>query len=150
MVEKKNCRLAQWFHPVGVTRERRLPAVNPGMGPTIRETVLGTGVTPGRCIQGVKAMNRSFLVVPHMGLHVSLGPDCESRYRDAMVEKTNCHLAQGFHPVVLPGRGLLTVNPSNGAYHWRNCAWHRRYTQLVQSGSIDYSEVPEVSPLHPI
>ena len=36
----------------------------------------------------VKAMNRSFLVVPHMELHVSLGPNCESWYRDAMAEKT--------------------------------------------------------------
>ena len=79
MVERTNCCLAQWFHQVGVTGERRLPAVNPGMGPTIGETVLGTGVTPSWCNQGVKAMNRSFLVVPHMELHVSLGPDCESR-----------------------------------------------------------------------
>ena len=47
MVERTNCCLAQWFHPVGVTGERRLPAVNPGMGPTIGETVIGAGVTPG-------------------------------------------------------------------------------------------------------
>ena len=29
----------------------------------------------------------------------SQSPDCESRYRDTMVEKTNCRLAQWFHPV---------------------------------------------------
>ena len=52
--------------PSSVTRERSLLTVNPDMGSTIANTVLDTGVTPGWCNQGVKAMNTSFLAVPHM------------------------------------------------------------------------------------
>ena len=37
--------------PGGATRERGLLTVNPGTGPTIGETVLGTGVPPGGLIR---------------------------------------------------------------------------------------------------
>ena len=37
--------------PAGATRERDLLTVNPGTGPAIGETVLGTGVPPGGLIK---------------------------------------------------------------------------------------------------
>ena len=51
------------------------------------------------------------------GVSLESRPDCESRYRDARVERERkkCRLAQWFYPVVRPGRDLPTVNPGTGA-----------------------------------
>ena len=78
-------------------------------GPITGGPVLSTGVTRGGVIREWRlSVLRSVLVLFTWTVSARLSqPDCESRYRDAMVEKTNCHLAQGFHPAVQPGREVF-------------------------------------------
>ena len=61
--------------------------VNPGTGPMIGETVLGTGVTHGGVIRKWTHWVSDYSFSQLHGQSLECRPDCESRYRDTMVEK---------------------------------------------------------------
>ena len=121
--------------PDGVIRERSLPTVNPGTGPY----QWGNCDYTWWCNQGMKTISIGSALVLLHGQMPESRPDCESRCRDAMVEtkqnKTKTvAFHSGFHPT---GEKSADCESKYGVYHRGKCAWHRGYTRLVKSGSVN-------------
>ena len=72
----------------------------------------------------------------HGAVKRSLGPDCESKHRDAMVEKTVAWHS-GFIPWCEQGEKSPNCESRYGAYHWGHCCLAQGLHLAVQSGNED-------------